>query len=146
MQVTWRHAIVGLFGSARVSRRYARKQIFVGLLVLASGGAGVNGQSGIITTVAGNGKCCFSGDGGPATSAAVWAPAGLAVDSSGNLYIVQENHNRVRMVTPDGIISTLAGGGGSGLGDGGPANKAQLSGPWGVAVDSSGECLHSRLR
>jgi sugar lactone lactonase YvrE len=95
--------------------------------------------SGIITTVAGNGIAGFSGDGGPATSAKLWYPLGVAVDGSGNLFIADSHNNRIRMVTPAGIISTLAGKGTSGFsGDGGLATAAQLRYPSGVAVDALG--------
>ena len=95
--------------------------------------------NGTITTVAGNGSCCFSGDNGPATSAQLNAPNGISVDSLGNLYIADTNNQRIRMVAPNGIISTIAGTGSSGyIGDGGTATGTQLSGPDGVAVDASG--------
>jgi len=94
---------------------------------------------GTISTVAGNGTCCYSGDGGPAISAQLNSPEGLAVDSSGNLYIADASNNRVRKVTPGGTISTVAGTGIAGYsGDGGPAASAQLSAPKGLALDSSG--------
>ena len=100
--------------------------------------------AGIITTVAGNGQAFFSGDGGPATSAAVYLPQGVAVDAVGNLYITDYNYNRVRRVRPDGIITTFAGGvgsdfnGGGFSGDGGPASNAALRAPQGVATDAAG--------
>jgi uncharacterized protein (TIGR03437 family) len=98
---------------------------------------------GIISTVAGNGTPGFSGDGGPATSAqlsfAVGYPSGLAVDASGNLFIADPGNNRIRRVTPQGTITTVAGNGGAGFsGDGGPATSGQLDSPGGVAVDASG--------
>jgi uncharacterized protein (TIGR03437 family) len=92
--------------------------------------------SGIINTVAGNGAWGLSGDGGPATSAQVSQPRGVAVDAAGNLYIADFGNRRVRKVSPSGIISTAAGGG-SGLGDGGPATSASLAWPSGVAVDAA---------
>jgi trimeric autotransporter adhesin len=94
--------------------------------------------SGIITTVAGNGTRGDVGDGGSATSAELFEPNSVAVDTSGNLFIA-ENSNRVRKVSPSGVISTLAGNGTSGYsGDGGLATSAQLRGTVGVAVDASG--------
>jgi hypothetical protein len=91
--------------------------------------------SGNITTLAGNGVANFGGDGGPATSAALNYPTGVAVDGVGNIYIADVVNNRVRMVTPAGTITTLAG---TGLfrfsGDGGPATGAGLYNPTGVAA------------
>jgi sugar lactone lactonase YvrE len=93
--------------------------------------------AGVINTVAGNGIPGFSGDGGPATAAQLGNPTGVAVDSAGNLYFSDVHFHRVRKVTPDGIISTVAGTGTGGFsGDGGSATAAQLNGPIGVAVDS----------
>jgi len=94
---------------------------------------------GIISTVAGNGGGAYSGDGGPATSASVSIPLGVAVDASGSLYIADAGDGRARKVTPGGIISTLAGNGVLPyfFGDGGPAALAGLSGNWGVAVDTA---------
>jgi uncharacterized repeat protein (TIGR01451 family) len=94
---------------------------------------------GIITTVAGSGNCCYSGDGGAATSAELNNPRSVAVDSSGNLYIADTNNNRIRMVATNGNITTVAGNGNSGYsGDGGQATSAQIDYPNGIAVDSSG--------
>jgi hypothetical protein len=95
--------------------------------------------SGNITTVAGNGTYGYSGDGGPATSAAMREPWGLAVDASGNLYIADRYNLRIRMVSNSGTITTVAGNGNCCYsGDGGAATKAELYYPTGVAVDASG--------
>jgi sugar lactone lactonase YvrE len=97
--------------------------------------------AGVIATVAGNGMGApgYSGDGGPATSAQLSGPAGLALDASGNLYIADLNNSVVRKVTASGTITTVAGKSGCGYsGDNGPATSAQLCSPWGVAVDSAG--------
>jgi len=94
-------------------------------------------SNGVIATVAGNGKSFFSGDNGPATSAELNYPIGVAVDSSGNLYIADSQNNRIRKVS-NGVITTVAGGGSSGLGDNGPATSAQLIDPRSVALDAPG--------
>lgn len=95
-------------------------------------------SGGIITSVAGNGDVAFSGDGGPATAAALAGPRSVAVDSAGNLYISDLQNQRVRKVSGR-IISTIAGNGIAGFsGDGGPATNASLNFPYGVAVDSTG--------
>jgi len=95
--------------------------------------------SGIISTVAGNGTAGYSGDGGAATVAQLYYPAGVAVDSAGNIYIADYNNNRIRKVNTSGIISTVAGNGTAGYsGDGGAATAAQLSNPFSVAVGSTG--------
>jgi len=94
--------------------------------------------NGIITTVAGNGTPGFSGDNGPATSAQLNGPAGVAVDSAGNLYIADGGNNRIRKVS-NGVITTVAGNGTLGYsGDNGPATSAQLARPVAVAVGSAG--------
>jgi RHS repeat-associated protein len=96
--------------------------------------------SGTISTVAGGGMNGFIGDGGPATSAALRWPMGVAVDASGNIYIADNINRRVRKVTAStGYISTIAGNGTQGYsGDGGAATSAELSGPAGLAVDTLG--------
>jgi trimeric autotransporter adhesin len=95
--------------------------------------------SGHASIYAGNGSSGYTGDGGPALNAALNLPAGLVVDPKGNLYISDSGNNCVRMVTPQGTISTIAGTGAAGRGgDGGPAVKAQLNLPSGLAMDASG--------
>jgi sugar lactone lactonase YvrE len=99
----------------------------------------INGSTGVITTVAGNGSQGFSGDGGSATSAQLGSPSGVAVDASGNLYIADFANHRVRKVTAAGVISTVTGNGTAGSsGDSGPATSATLSSPQGVALDRAG--------
>ena len=94
---------------------------------------------GNLVTIAGNGNASYYGDGGPATRGSVNRPEGVAVDSRGNVYIADTLDQAVRMVTPSGVITTLAGNGSRGYsGDGGPANQARLNEPRGVAVDASG--------
>jgi len=95
-------------------------------------------SNGVVTTVAGNGMPGFSGDNGAATSAELFDPSGVAVDSTGDLYIADTGNGRIRKVS-NGVITTVAGNGNHGdLGDDGPATSAQLSVPQGVAVDSAG--------
>jgi uncharacterized protein (TIGR03437 family) len=94
---------------------------------------------GIIHTVAGTGVAGYNGDGIAATSANLNSPRGVAVDKAGNLYIADYSNQRVRIVTPDGKINTLAGTGvASFSGDGGPASKAALQFPTAVMVDPAG--------
>ena len=95
-------------------------------------------SGGTIATVAGNGTCSYGGDGGAATSARLNQPYGVAVDTSGNLYIADYTNCRVRKVIA-GTISTVAGNGTCAYsGDVGAATSASLHGPSGVAVDSGG--------
>jgi sugar lactone lactonase YvrE len=101
---------------------------------------------GRIRLAAGSGMRGYGGDGGPATSAQLTFPMHLAVDAAGNLYIADGGNNRIRKVTPAGVIATIAGNGekgpGSGrdtsIGDGGVATSAQLNNPLGFAIDSAG--------
>jgi hypothetical protein len=95
--------------------------------------------SGAVMVVAGNGTAGYAGDGGPAMSAQLNSPYGVAVDAAGNLYIADCYNNAIRRVTPGGIISTVAGNGSWGeSGDGGPATSARLEMPQSVAVDTGG--------
>jgi len=96
-------------------------------------------SSGNIHTIAGNGTAGFSGDGGPATSASLNSPHGLAFDTNGNLYIADDLNNRVRIVSGLGTdtvtINTYAGDGNPGVaGNGGLASKAAVGFPRGVLV------------
>lgn len=105
--------------------------------------------SGCIETVAGNGVLGFGGDGGPARDAMLAHPVGMGIDSSGNIYVADQQNHRIREITTAGVISTVVGsgassngnhgcGGGSYSGDGGPATSATLNCPQGVTIDSSG--------
>ena len=125
----------------------------------------ITASTGIIATYAGNGASGYSGDGGAATSVAVYGPNGLSIDSSGtatnniyitvhylidithlvgNLYIADQGNHRIRKVTAStSVISTIAGTGSTTYsGDNGPATSATLYQPIGVAVDTSGECKY----
>jgi hypothetical protein len=94
--------------------------------------------AGNISTVAGSTQYGFGGDGGSASNALLYHPQGVAVYAN-NLYIADFDNNRIRKISSDGTISTVAGNGTGGFsGDGGPATAAQLNGPTGVAIDSSG--------
>ncbi|MEU1409926.1 Teneurin-2, partial [Streptomyces sp. NPDC005728] len=107
---------------------------------------------GTIVAVAGNGECGFAGDGGPATATKLSLPRGLAMDGEGNVYVADFSNDRVRKVTPNGIITTVAGNGECGFaGDGGPATATQLNRPTDVAVDAAGnlyiaDYLNDRVR
>lgn len=100
--------------------------------------------SGAVSTVAGNGSSGLGGDGGPAVSAILNTPTGVAVDGDGNLYIADQGNNLIRRVDAlTQIISTVAGGGTAPtgpdrFGDGGPATSAILYGPQSVTVDQAG--------
>ena len=116
------------------------------LFIADSGNARVRkvDSSGAITTVAGNGTFGFSGDGGPATSAAIDNFGSVAVDAAGNLYIcagraIDLSGNVIRKVDTSGTISTICGTGVAGFaGDGGPAKAAQINYPAGITVDAAG--------
>ena len=106
-------------------------------LLLTSGPAWT--QQYVISTVAGGASYGYSGDGGPAASARLYVPVDVAVDKGGNIYVADSFNNRVRKISPSGVITTVAGNGTPGFsGDGGPATSAQLFAPFGVAVDASG--------
>ncbi|MBU1822828.1 MAG: hypothetical protein KKG00_15140, partial [Bacteroidetes bacterium] len=100
----------------------------------------VNAESGIITTIAGNGINGYNGDGGLAINASLNYPLGIALDNTGNLYIADRQNHRVRRVDAlTGIITTIAGTGTNGFsGDGGPATSAGFSLPNSIWVDAGG--------
>jgi sugar lactone lactonase YvrE len=103
----------------------------------------LDANSGVLTLVAGDGTIGFSGDNGPATSAQLNGPSGVAVDSAGNLYIADDGNYRIRKVS-NGVIATIAGIGVPGFtGDYGPATSAQLGGAGGMAVDAAGKLYFS---
>ena len=93
-------------------------------------------QSGIISTVAGNGTSASAGDGGPATAAEFIQPEYVAVDGLGNIYVTDYWSNKIRKINTSGIISTFAGSGISGYsGDGSAASAAKLNQPIAIATD-----------
>ncbi len=99
----------------------------------------ITASTGIINTIAGTGTGSFSGDGGPGTSATVNGPAQMAMDAAGDLYIADYHNQRVRMLTPAGMITTVAGNGTrSSTGNGGAATSATLDNPNSVALDPAG--------
>ena len=119
-------------------------RLLVGLAAAAVAAFVVTGASGVtgsdkITTIAGNGGTGVSGDNGPAKSAQVSHPTGVAVDRQGNVYIATPSSLRVRKVSPSGTITRFAGTGQAGFGgDNGLATSAQMSAPLAVAVDGEG--------
>jgi uncharacterized protein (TIGR03437 family) len=138
----------GLATSAQLNQPHGLAVDSAGNLYIADSGNGRvrKVSNGVITTVAGGGTGPGIGDGGPATSAPKMGVEGVAVDSSGNLYIADAGDNRIRKVS-NGVITTVAGSGPTGpsagssggfSGDGGPATSAQLFDPSDVAVDSAG--------
>lgn len=95
--------------------------------------------AGYISTFAGTSITGYSGDGGPATAAKLNNPVAMALDASGNAYIVDQLNHYIRKVNTAGIISTIAGTGSAGYsGDGGPATAAQVNGVWGITTDAIG--------
>jgi len=130
-----------------------------------SGGPGTNAPSqpfvvsARIDTVAGNGQAGFAGDGGAAASARFTLPLDVARDGAGNLYVADSGNNRVRRISPSGIVTTFAGGGSgacggaelNSVGDGCPATQAVLRAPAAMAVDAAGNVfiadqLNQRIR
>jgi len=114
-------------------------------------------SNGVLSTIAGNGEIGYSGDGGPGVDAELDEPTAIALDAQGYLYICDTDNNFIRKVSPEGIITTIAGTTVNGLpdagfyGDGGYATKALLNFPHGVAVDSAGnvyvsDTVNNRIR
>ena len=105
----------------------------------------ITAATGIITTICGNGTAGYSGDGGPATSAALNTPEGICVDATGNIYIADSKNSRIRKITAaTGIITTIGGTGSSSYsGDNGPAVNAGIPYPVSVCVDKAGNVYES---
>ena len=99
--------------------------------------------TGIITTFAGNGEKVRAGDGLPATEASILGARAVCMDGAGNTYIAEREGNGVRVVTPDGIMGTIAGANAElgYTGDGGPAIEATWAGPKGIRCDSQGNII-----
>jgi hypothetical protein len=148
-----RHTRASKAGGLRVRPRLIGIGVTAIAAVVVAGAFAVTGSN-TITTIAGTGEPGFSGDGGPATSAQIYRPTGLAFDAQGSLYIADLQNDRIRKVNTAGIITTFAGGGsipGPGIGDGGPATSAELNVPEAVAVDAQGNVYiadrnHQRIR
>jgi trimeric autotransporter adhesin len=101
---------------------------------------------GTVSVVAGIGREGYSGDNGPAVSARISSPRGIAVDTVGNVYFTDTANNRVRKVDTNGLIRTIAGTGTRGfLGDGGPAIAARMASPLGIVIDTAGNVIFSDL-
>jgi trimeric autotransporter adhesin len=110
---------------------------YIYFLLLSVFGVHIATQAQIITTVAGGGLS-VPGDGGPATNCTLIRPSALTVDAAGNIYICERDAQRVRKVTPDGMVTTIAGTGVIGYsGDGGPATGATLHSPNCIVVDAA---------
>ena len=125
--------------------------VLTGSSTLVRPGVGPIVPGGTITTVAGSGNQGFSGDGGLATLASLYAPHGVATDASGDLFIADTFNDRIQKVSAGGIITTFAGGTRGFSGDGGPATSASLALPFGVTVDASGnlfiaDTFNNRIR
>jgi len=108
-------------------------------------------SGGTISSVAGTTNFAFSGDGGPALSAQLSMPSGIAIDGAGNIYVADRNNGRIRKIDSAGVITTVAGNGpGVFGGDGGPATNANISLPFDVKADAPGNLYiadgHGRIR
>jgi DNA-binding beta-propeller fold protein YncE len=103
----------------------------------------VDGRTSVITTIAGNGRAGYSGDGGPALAASLNEPYGIAVDRSGNVYVADRHNHCVRRIDGgSGAITTFAGAGAAGYsGDGGPAARADMVEPNGLGLDPAEQRL-----
>jgi DNA-binding CsgD family transcriptional regulator/sugar lactone lactonase YvrE len=138
-------SVRGQSGAAHLARRRrwaiavpAALLVAAGLAALAFSATRAGGPAITIVTVAGTGRSTFSPDGRPAKATDLIHPSAVVVDQNGTLYFI--DGNRVRMITPQGTIKTIAGTGDSGdAGDGGQALSAQLNSPRGLAIDPDGD-------
>ena len=116
------------------------KHLCFTLFILFINSVNLSAQSGIITTIAGNGIAGYSGDGGAATAAELNGPWCMAVDKVGNIYVGEYTNHCIRKIDTAGIISTIAGNGTAGFtGDDGPATAAELYFPGSIAFDKNGD-------
>src|SRR5438552_1914125 len=135
-------AAAGLIGAVLLVPKGGGASVHLRAAPAASVAAAADSAPAAVTTVAGDGEDAARGDGGPAVSAALGRPRGVAFDGQGDLFIADADNNRVRRVSPAGTITTVAGTGVAGFGgDGGPATAAQLRSPFGVAVEPSGDLV-----
>lgn len=119
-----------------------KKQTILTTLIAALSLTAIKAQT--ISTVIGNGTGTYAGDGGSATSASIRYPYHMVIDGAGNMLLADWGNNRIRKITPAGIITTIAGTGVSTYGgDGGPATAAYLNQPADIAIDASGNILFS---
>jgi hypothetical protein len=106
----------------------------------------------IIYTIAGNGVAGYNGDQISSSSAQVGGPTGIAIDTAGNIFFCDQTNNRIRKITPNGMITTIAGTGVGGFsGDGGPALNAKIAWPYDIAIDRAGnlyiaDMMNKRIR
>jgi len=136
----------GNAGSARFPVNSALAIDRSGVLYVAGPGdlvspqwVGVIGANAVLRIIAGADHGGFAGDGGPAASALLFRPSGLAADAQGTVFIVDSGNNRIRAITPDGMIDTIAGNGERAFaGDGGPARMASFYAPLGLALSGDG--------
>ncbi len=138
-----RPSIAGSDGARMLRFPALPQHLFRALLIVLAASFPIGGQTGVISTIAGNGGKGFSGDGGPATAAQLNLVSQIvprvAADAFGNVYFADVGNHRVRRVDRNGVITTVAGNGAPGFsGDGGPATAAQLLGVGGLAVDGQG--------
>jgi sugar lactone lactonase YvrE len=114
-----------------------KKFCLIAFITLYIGLSAIYAQT--INTYAGNGYVDYSGDGSQATAAQLYNPMGMAFDKAGNTYVADQGNNVIRKISNTGIVSTFAGNGTAGFsGDKGPATKAELNQPYGVAADPAG--------
>ena len=122
-----------------MKRRSLNQKLRTSLFIVLALWGGFNSNAQTISTFAGNGNSGYKGEGQLATKAEINGQTGATMDRAGNMYITDFNNNRVRKISPSGIITTIAGCENPGYsGDGGPATAAKLAGPSGIVLDASG--------